>query len=136
MSFTLRQARLCMSTYSRRLRPAKTVAGSEDSWLLKSQSLLWGGGRKQSGVHSFAIAAPLRVRQCVCARVSAAQVRAYLNKQPRQSSTHTTTVIDIKCKEYAFQVAGIHFISNSLNTCYAVNEVLVPHNAFAKHASR
>jgi hypothetical protein len=59
-----------MSTYVRALRPAKTVFGSEDSWLLLRRRSLWGGGRKQSGVHSFAIAAPLRVRQCVCARVS------------------------------------------------------------------
>jgi hypothetical protein len=59
-----------MSTYVRALRPAKTVAGSEDSWFQERTSFLWGGGRKQSGVHSFAIAAPLRVRQCVCARVS------------------------------------------------------------------
>jgi hypothetical protein len=59
-----------MSTYVRALRPAKTVAGSEDSWLPERRIHLWGGGRKQSGVHSFAIAAPLRVRQCVRARVS------------------------------------------------------------------
>jgi hypothetical protein len=32
--------------------------------------VLWEGGRKQSGLHSFVMAAPLRVRQCVCARVS------------------------------------------------------------------
>jgi hypothetical protein len=95
-----------MSTYSRALRPAKTVAGSEDSWLPLRESVLWRGGRKQSGVHSFAIAAPLRVRQCVCARVSAVQVRAYLKKQPRQSSTHTTTVIDMQVEGKCFQSCG------------------------------
>ena len=70
MSFMLKHERLCMPTYFRTLRPAKTESGSEDSWLLSKERDLWGGGRKPSGLHSFAIAAPLRVRQCVCARVS------------------------------------------------------------------
>jgi hypothetical protein len=60
-----------MSTYLRALRPVKTVAGSAlpFSWLLRVERVLWGGGREQSGLHSFAIAASLRVRQCVCPRV-------------------------------------------------------------------
>jgi hypothetical protein len=61
-----------MSTYVRALSPAKTEAGSDASLLPSRYSCLWGGGRKQSGLHSFAIAAPLRVRECVCARVSVA----------------------------------------------------------------
>jgi hypothetical protein len=36
----------------------------------------------------------VRVRACQC--VSAVQVRAYLRKQPRQSNTHTTTVIGMQ----------------------------------------
>ena len=59
-----------MSTYVRALSPAKTVSGSEDSWLSLRLSSLWGGGRKQSGLHSFVIAASLCVRQYVSARVS------------------------------------------------------------------
>jgi hypothetical protein len=41
-----------MSTYVRALSPAKTVSGSEDSWFSARLSQLWGGGRKQSGLHS------------------------------------------------------------------------------------
>jgi hypothetical protein len=59
-----------MPTYLRELSLAKTEAGSEDSSLIPSLSSLWKGGRKQSGLHSFVIAAPSRVSQCVCSRVS------------------------------------------------------------------
>jgi hypothetical protein len=34
MSFMIKKACVCMSTYVRALSPAKTEAGSEDSWLL------------------------------------------------------------------------------------------------------
>jgi hypothetical protein len=86
-----------MSTYVRALSPAKTVAGSDTSLLSRRSRNLWERGRKQSGLHSFTIAAPLRVRQPdgACTRVSV-RVRAYLKKQPRQSSTLTTTVIDMQ----------------------------------------
>ena len=59
-----------MATDRMALGPAKSESGSEDSLLPLRKRTLWGGGRKQSGVHSFAIAAPLLARQCVCARAS------------------------------------------------------------------
>ncbi len=74
-----------------------------------------------------------RVCLSACARVSMC-VCAYLKKQPRQSSTHTTTVIDMQMQGICIY-AGINFIWKRPNNVYALNEVLVPHNAFAKHAS-
>jgi hypothetical protein len=68
MSFMLKKARVCMSTYVRALSPPKN--GSDASLLPPRSRLLWGGGRKQSGLHSVAIAASLCVRQYVSARVS------------------------------------------------------------------
>ena len=59
-----------MSTYVRTVSPAKTETGTEDSWLPSSLSCLWKGGRKQSDLHSFVIAASSRVSQCVWSRVS------------------------------------------------------------------
>jgi len=61
-----------MSTYSMALSPEKTETGSEDSWLPSRSSFLWEGGKKQSGLHSFTIAVPLRGREGVCACVSVA----------------------------------------------------------------
>jgi hypothetical protein len=63
-----------MSTYLKEVSPAKMFDGSDVSMLFLRTRVLCRGGRKQSGLHSSAIAAPLRVRQCVCTRVSAVQV--------------------------------------------------------------
>jgi hypothetical protein len=62
-----------MSTHVRALSPAKTEAGSDTSLLLERERILWGGGMKRSDLRSYAIAAPLSVSQCVCARVSVSQ---------------------------------------------------------------
>jgi hypothetical protein len=61
-----------MSTYVRALSPAKTEAGSDASLFIERLRTLWGGGRKQSGLNSFAIP-PLCVYVIVCARVSVCQ---------------------------------------------------------------
>jgi hypothetical protein len=74
-----------MSTYLRALSPAKTEAGSEDSLFHLRLICLWGGGRKQSDLHS-SVPAPLCVRQLlvhVFQCVNPVQVRAYIKKQPR-----------------------------------------------------
>jgi hypothetical protein len=84
-----------MSTYCRALSPAKTVSGSEDSWLRLRLSSLWGGGRKQSGLHSFVIAAPLHVRQCVRARVSVSVLyKCVLASRNNVNRAHTSKVTD------------------------------------------
>jgi hypothetical protein len=133
MSFMLKYARLCMSTYFRVLSPAKTEAGSDASLLPWRSRSLWGGGRKTSGLHSFVIAAPLRVRQCVCARVSVSVLYKcvlYLKKQPRQSSTRVKGHSNMHLKLRSYTSYG-----NVQTHVYAVNEVCVPKNAFFKHAS-
>jgi hypothetical protein len=88
----LNSASFCMSTYVREMRPPKTEAGSDTSLLFQSSSILWCGGKTESGLH---LSQSQRLRVCLSAweRVSV-WVRAYLQKQLRQSSTHTTTVID------------------------------------------
>ena len=82
----------CISTYCKALRPPKTESGSDTSWLPRRSSQLWGGSKTESGLH---LSPSQRLPVCLsaCARVSVC-VRAYLKKQPRQSSTHTTTVIN------------------------------------------
>ena len=84
----------CISTCRKALRPPKTESGSDTSWLPLRKRYLWGGGKTESGLHC---SPSQRLRMCLssCARVSVC-VRAYLKKQPRQSSTHTTTVIDMQ----------------------------------------
>jgi hypothetical protein len=82
----------CNSTYRKALRPPKTESGSDTSWLFLRKRYLWGGGKTESGLHCSP-SQRLPVCLSACARVSVC-VRAYLKKQPRQSSTHTTTVID------------------------------------------
>ena len=82
-----------MPTYLRALSPAKTEAGSEDSWLWLRESSLWGGGRTQSDLHSFTISASLHVRQCiqcVCARVSVSVLYTCLPQGTTTSIEHTS----------------------------------------------
>ena len=57
----------------------------------------------------------VRVRTCQC--VSAVQVRAFLKKQARQSSTRVKGHRYVTCKEYAFKVLLSHLIWKRLNTC-------------------
>ena len=84
----------CISTYRKALRPLKTNSGSDTSWLEERSRWLWGGGKTESGLH-WSPSQRLRVYVSTCVRVSLC-VRAYLKKQPRQSSAHTTTVIDMQ----------------------------------------
>ena len=105
MSFVLKEARLCMSTYVRALSPAKTEAGSDTSLLRPRPRYLWGGGRKQSQAYTGSAFActSVRVRQCVyvsaCARVSVCQCC---------TSACLPQETICKCKEYSFKVADIH----------------------------
>ena len=72
----------------------------------------------------FVITVPSCVSQCVCTRVS---VSVWLPQETTTSIQHThhTGHRWVKYKECAFKVADIHFIY----------KVLVPHNAFVKHAN-
>ena len=84
----------CISTYTKALRPPKTESGSDTSWFSERNRYLWGGGKTESGLQ-WSPSQRLRVCLSACARVSVC-VRAFLKKQPRQSSTHTTTAIDMQ----------------------------------------
>ena len=60
----------CISTYTKALRPSKTEAGSDTSWLSERNRYLCGRREDRVRLTVVAIAAPSRVSQCVCARVS------------------------------------------------------------------
>ncbi len=66
------------------------------------------------------LVAPLRVRQCVCARVGVSVLYKCVltSRNNHVNQTHTPQRSKIcKCKEYAIKVASIHFIWKRLNTC-------------------
>jgi hypothetical protein len=109
----------------RRLRPAARIACSRPGQATCGEE----GGKSQADTlspsqrHCVYVSASARVSVCV---------RAYRKKQPPQSSTHTTTVIDMHMQGICIsRIASIHFIWKSLNNVYALNEVLIPHNAFS-----
>jgi hypothetical protein len=123
-----------MSTYVRALSPAKTVVGSDTSLLSRRSRNLWERRRKQSGLHSFTIAAPLRVRHA-CARQCCTS--ACVPEETTTSIEHThhnghryANARNMHLKLWTYTSDG-----NVQAHVYAVNEVLLPHNAFAKHAN-
>ena len=88
---------------------------------------------KESCLHSVAIAAPSRVFHCVCARVS---VRACLPQETTTSieDTHHNGHRYASRRNMRSKLRTYTSYGNVQTHVYAVNEVLVPHNAFAKHA--
>ena len=89
-----------MSVYLRQGAQSGEDCGRQRGYLVRVK-VKFPVGRREETVrltlfrHRSAFACTsVRVRACQC--VSAVQVRAYLKKQPRQSSTHTTTLIDMQ----------------------------------------
>jgi hypothetical protein len=106
-----------MSTYLRALRPAKTVAGSEDSLLFLRVSPLWGGGRKQSQAYTGSAFActSVRVRACPC--VSAVQVRAYHTKRYANAR-------NMHLKLWAF-IRPAHMMHEEIERIYSQTHTLI-----------
>ena len=84
-----------------------------------------------TGRHRSAfVCASVRVRVSVC-------VRAYLKKQARQSSTHTTTVIDMQMQGICIYCCGhtLHIEKFKHMSMVYMRYSSCTQNAFAKHAS-
>ncbi len=118
-SSSIKLAVVCLLTarrsVRRRLRPATTTVCCREAK----------GPCGEAGGNSQAYTLSPSQRLCVYvspyARVSVfkeVQVRAYLKKQPWQSSTHFKGYRYANWKEYAFKFASTHFIWTRLNTCW------------------